>query len=191
MFEFCMLEIKGIQFFFIEKEIMRSLRDEKSFLSKRFDPTDLYYLPGTKSFHHYTPISTEEIGVKRVSTDQEYEFIFNFKTGKYREETEIGSSPTQQPTISISGGEYVVCMCEGKRRVGVVMSINDEEKEAKIRFMYPPLPTTSLSWPSRIVECNVPLLRILMELTPPISTTSSGRSYSVTSDDLEKINALH
>ena len=35
------------------------------------------------------------------------------------------------------------------------------------------------------------LFRILMELTPPISTTSSGHSYSVTSDDLEKINALH
>ena len=100
---------------------MRSLRVEKSFLSKRFEPTDLYYLPGTKLFHYYTPISTEEIGVKRVSTDQEYEFIFNFKTGQYREENEITISPAQ-PTISISGGEYVVCMCEVKRRVGVVMS---------------------------------------------------------------------
>ena len=169
---------------------MRSLRDEKSFLSKRFEPTDLYYLPGTKSFHHYTPISTKEMGVKRVSTDQDFEFIFNFKTGQYREENEIRSSPAQ-PTISISGGEYVVYMCEGKRRVGVVMSVDDEEKEAKIRFMHPPLPTTSLSWPSQIAECNVPLLCILMELSPPISTTSSGRSYSFTSDDLEKIKALH
>ena len=130
------------------------------------------------------------MGVKRVSTDQEFEFIFNFKTGRYREENEITSSPVQ-PTISISGGEYVVCMFQGKHRVGVVMSVDDEEKEAKIRFMHPPLPTTSLSWPSRIAECNVPLLRILMELSPPTSTTSSGRSYSVASDDLEKIEALY
>ena len=144
MLEFCTLKIKDIEFFFIEKEVMRSLRDEKSFLSKRFGPTDLYYLPGTKSFHYYTPISTEEIGVKRVSTDQEYEFIFNFKTGQYREENEITSTPAQ-PTISISGGEYMVCMCEGKRSVGVVMSVDDKEKEAKIRFMHPLLPTTSLS----------------------------------------------
>ena len=36
-------------------------------------------------------------------------------------------------------------MCEGKHRVGVVMLVDDEKKEAKIRFMHPPLPTTSLS----------------------------------------------
>ena len=96
-----------------------------------------------------------------------------------------------QPTISLTGGEYVVCMCEGKHRVGVVMLIDDEKKEAKIQFMQPPLPTTSLTWPSRIAECNVPLLRILLELNTPISTTSSGRSYSLTSDDLEKIEALY
>ena len=87
------------------------------------------------------------------------------------------SSPAQ-PTISISGGEYVVCMCEGKHRVGVVMLVDGEKKEAKIRFMHPPYPTTSLTWPSRIAEYNVPLLRIMLELNPPISRTSSGRSYS-------------
>ena len=189
MFEFCTLEIKGIEFYFIEKEDMRLLRDENSFLSKRFDPTNLYYLPGTKSFHHFTPLSTEEMGVKRVSTDQQFEFIFNFKTGKYREENKIMDS-LAQPTISLSGGEYVVCMCEGKHRVGVVMLIDNEKKEAKVQFMQPPLPTTSLTWPSRIAECNVPLLRILLELNTPISTTSSGRSYSLTSVDLEKIEAL-
>ena len=133
---------------------MRSLQDEKSFLSKQFDPTNLYYLPGTISFHHFTLISTEEMGVKRVSTYQQLKFIFNFKTGKNREENKIMDSPAQ-PTISLSEGEYVVCMCEGKHRVGVVMWIDDETKEAKIQFMQPPLPTTSLTWPSRIAECNV------------------------------------
>ena len=90
-----MVDIKGIEFFFIEKEVMRTLRDEKLFLVKRFEPTHLYYLPGTKTFHHFTPISTNAIGVKRVSTDQEFEFIFNFKTGQYRVENKIMSSPAQ------------------------------------------------------------------------------------------------
>ena len=82
-------------------------------------------------------------------------------------------------------------MCEGKHRVGVVMLVDGEKKEAKIRFMHPPLPTTFLTWPSRIAEYNVPLLRIMMELNPPISRTSCGRSYSVTSDDIEKMQALY
>ena len=60
-----------------------------------------------------------------------------------REENTIMDS-LAQPTISLSGGEYVVCMCEGKHRVGVVMLV-DDKKEAKIQFMHPPLPTTSLS----------------------------------------------
>ena len=106
-------------------EVMRTHRDEKSFFAKRFELTRLYYLPGTKTFHHFTPISTNAIGVKRVSTDQEFEFTFNFKTGQYRVENKIMSSPAQ-PTISISGGEYLVCMCEGKHRVGVVMLVDDE-----------------------------------------------------------------
>ena len=52
MFDFCVNEIKGISFYFIEKEEMAILRQENSFLQKHFDPENLYYVPGTKSFHH-------------------------------------------------------------------------------------------------------------------------------------------
>ena len=190
MFEFCTMEIQGIEFVFIKKEDMIMLRDDNSFLHKRFDPTNLYYLPGTKSFHHFTPLSTDEVGVKTVSTDTEFEFIFNFKTGQYRDENQVAVSHAQ-PTRNIGGGEYVVCRFEEKLRIGVVMSVDDPEKVAKVRFMHPPLPSNSLSWQSRIVEFDVPLLRILLEISPPIATTSSGRSYAVTQVDLQKIEALY
>ena len=183
MFEFCTTETKGIEFFF--KEVMVSLRDEKSFLSKRFDPTNLYYLPGTQSFHHYTPISTKEMGVKRVSTDDSFEFIFNFETGTYREEN-AASGPTHPP-VRVSGGEYVLCTYEGKQRIGVVMSIDDDEKEANIQFMHPALPSKSFYWPTRTDKCDVPLLCISMELSPPSATTSTGRTYTIAADDLKRI----
>ena len=84
-----------------------------------------------------------------------------------------------------------MCRFEEKLRIGVVMSVDDPEKVAKVRFMHPPLPSNSLSWQSRIVEFDVPLLRILLEISPPIATTSSGRSYAVTQVDLQKIEALY
>ena len=187
MFEFCSTEIKGIEFFFISKEIMISLRDETSFLSKRFDPSNLYYLPGTKSFHHYTPVSTKEIGVKRVSTDRSFEFIFNFEAGSYRNENAYASVPVAQPAIKLSGGEYVLCKYEGKQRVGVVLSVDDDAREASIQFMHPPLPSKSFYWAARIDRCDIPFPLISMELSPPTATTSSGRTYALAADDLRKV----
>ena len=58
MFEFCTMEVQGIEFVFIKKEDMIMLLDENSFLHKQFDPTNLYYLPCTESLHHFTPLST-------------------------------------------------------------------------------------------------------------------------------------
>ena len=124
--------------------------------------------------------------VKRVSTDTTFEFFFDFKTGQYREVSEIESSPAQAPrqaALTLSGGEYVVPNFQAKHRIRVVISIDDGEKEALVRFMSPPLPTNSLYWPSREVECSVPLLHILLELSSPIVTSSSGRIYKVTADD--------
>ena len=46
MYEFCVSEIKGIVFTFIDKEEMNLLRQEGSFLSKRFNPRDFILYPG-------------------------------------------------------------------------------------------------------------------------------------------------
>ena len=77
MFNFCVSEIKGIEFTFTQKKYVNLFKAEDSFLAKCFDPTNLHYIPGTKYFSHYTPISKGKIGAKRVSTDQQIEFIKN------------------------------------------------------------------------------------------------------------------
>ena len=78
MIMFCSSEITGINYYFIEKDDTTSLREDGSFLKEHFNPEKLYYLPGTKSIHHFVPISSKEIGMKRVSTDANFEFNFQF-----------------------------------------------------------------------------------------------------------------
>ena len=46
------------------------------------------------------------MGVKMVSTDEKFEFFFNFKTGQYRDEED---GEVLNAAISVNGGEYVVC----------------------------------------------------------------------------------
>ena len=77
-FNFCVSEIKGIEFTFTQKKYVNLFQVEDSFLAKCFDPTNLHhYIPGTKYFCHYTPISNGKIGAKRVSTDPQIEIIKN------------------------------------------------------------------------------------------------------------------
>ena len=62
------------------------------------------------------------MGVKRVSTDTTFEFFFDFKSGQYREVSEIESSPAQA-ALNLGGGEYVVCNFQAKHCVGTGLEI--------------------------------------------------------------------
>ena len=146
-------------------------------LTKRFNPENLYYLTGTKSFHHFVPISCDKIGVKRVSTDTNFEFTFNFKSGTF------GEGEVSNNEVVVNGGEYVVCMYGTKLWIGVVISVDETERDCLIRFMHPSLPSNSFFWPS-VDECHVPLNKIFLEIDALVSTSSSGRNYFIHPDDI-------
>ena len=73
MFKFCNEEIKGIKFKFISKETMEVTRAS---LKTRF--LDAKTVPGTRSYHHFVPLSGSCIGTKRTLTDEEYALKFDF-----------------------------------------------------------------------------------------------------------------
>ena len=90
-------------FSFCANAEMTTLRQGDPFRSSRFNPENLYYFPGTKSIHHFVQISCDEIGVRRVSTDRNYEFTFNFKSGSF------GKGEVSNNEVVAIGEEYVVC----------------------------------------------------------------------------------
>ena len=67
MYEFCKSDTHGINFMYTSKEEMDSVREN---LSERFD--DVFAVPGTRSFHQFTPLGECSVGAKRCSKDKEY-----------------------------------------------------------------------------------------------------------------------
>ena len=74
---------------------------------------------------------------------------------------------------------------------GVVLTVNDEEKDAVIRLMHPVLPSNMFYWPRCHDEPHIPLLnKIMMEINPLNAATWSGRNYTVHPDDLQEIQSF-
>ena len=59
MFEFCVEEIKGIDFLFLKNQEIGNIRVNMEERYKRADT-----VPGTRSFHQFIPISDSIIGAK-------------------------------------------------------------------------------------------------------------------------------
>ena len=71
--EFCVEEIKGIDFLFLKNQEIGNIRVNMEERYKRADT-----VPGTRSFHQFIPISDSIIGAKYVSDDQYYAVLFDF-----------------------------------------------------------------------------------------------------------------
>ena len=73
MFEYCESDIKGINFIKVSKEDIAPVRQ---MLSTRFESGKT--IPGTRSFHHFSPLSEGEVTYKRVSDDEVVAGTFKF-----------------------------------------------------------------------------------------------------------------
>ncbi len=123
MFKFYNGEIKGIHFKFISKETMEVTREK---LKTRF--LDAKTIPGTRSYHHFVPLSSSCIGTKRASIDEQYASKFDFAM-------EVG-----QLQISPSLNSFTICLYDGEYWIGLIEEIDSAQKDIKIKFMHPKCP---------------------------------------------------
>ena len=128
MFEFCVEEIKGIDFLFSKNQGIGNIRVNMKERYKRADT-----VPGTRSFHQFIPISDSIIGAKYVSDDQYHavQFVFNIVHL-------LGPGDTLSPS------QFVVCLYDRQYWVGIIMEVSTENLDVKVKFMHPKLPTPSL-----------------------------------------------
>ena len=178
MFEFCVAEIKGINFSFLKNQEICKIWVNMEERYKRADT-----VPGTRSFHQFIPISDSIIGAKYVSDDQYHavQFVFNIVHL-------LGPGDTLSPS------QFVVCLYDRQYWVGIMMEVSTENLDVKIKFMHPKLPTPSLKWPS----CddlgwalNVHVCRVV---SPPELSSQTARMYYFNTSECEKIEktiALH
>ena len=132
MFEFCEVEIKGINFLFLKnKEIGNMILN----MEERYKRSDT--VPRTRSFHQFIPISDSIIGAKFVPDDQYYAVQFDFNIVNL-----LGPGDTLSPS------QFVVCLYDRQYWVGIIMEVSTENLGGNVKFMHPKLPTASLKWTS-------------------------------------------
>ncbi|KAG1682443.1 RING finger protein 10 [Nymphon striatum] len=132
-------------------------------------------VPGTRSYHHYTPISTTEISYKRTS---EHEFEQHFNLSKA---VQVINDDAPLPNLN----DFVACRYDTFWWVGIVDEIEAEKKDFKIKFMHPHGPSKRFSWPERDDSCWVPIKNMIAVIGVP--TTRSGRIYEIDIDDFNKV----
>lgn len=173
MFDFCKTHIQGIDFFLIKSEDLNMLRENmKERLS--FAKT----IPGTRSYHQFTPISPSVIVAKKVSEDLDYAIHFDFKLITIEDE------------IPIQLAKFIVCTYDDKHWLGMVMEIDRDNADVQVKFMHPHLPSTSFKWPVRDDICWVPKPNILYVINAPVLQTVTGRNYQLEKNDIGKIQEL-
>ena len=108
-------------------------------LKERF--SSVTTLLGTRSFHHFVPLSESVMAAKWVSEDHVYAIEFDLIRGM---KSKPGNS-SADPKLS----DFVVCAYDEKHWIGIVDAIDEEHDDIKIKFMHPCYPCSKvvqLAW---------------------------------------------
>ena len=172
VFHCCKESVQGINVFLITTEEMEVARKQ---LKERF--SSVTTLPGTRSFHHFVPLSESVMAAKWVSEDQVYAIEFDLIRGM---KSKPGNS-SADPKLS----DFVVCAHDEKHWIGIVDAIDEEHDDIKVKFMHPCYPARSYNWPGRDDFCFVPNVNVLCIIGAPVTLT--GRQYKLNDEDIDTI----
>ena len=115
MFNFCEDNIEGINFIYFSKDEVNATRAK---FSKRF-------IPGTRSFGKFIPITPYEIGVKFCNEDQDICQTHN-----------SGNHVSVPVSLNLKVLEYVCCTYSKNLWVSLITDIDMEEKDPAIKFLH-------------------------------------------------------
>ena len=147
---------------------------KKKKLKDRF--VNAYTIPGTRNFQQFDPLGDLKIATKRCSEDREIALVHSFVPN------------TTVAAIKVLHFEFVCCLYEKQRWIGMVQDINKEEADVAVKFMLPNGPSASFKWPSRDDICWVPNTHIICKIHIPL--TDTGRTYHLSEDNVKKITEV-
>ncbi len=172
IFEYCELNIKGVKFMKVTKIDMTPIRP---MLFSRFENGKT--IPGTRSYHHFSPLSEGEVSYKRVSEDEA-------EAGKFKFFDTV--MPDQVSNVKIM--EFIACQYDSFWWVGLVQEIDQEQEDILVKFMHPHGPSLYFTWPTRDDQCWVPFDMFICRVDTPDTTT--GRTYKISESDYTRIISL-
>ena len=149
----------------------------REMLSERFSRAKT--IPGTRSFHQFIPPSSRGIARKRISENIDYSLKF---------ESEQVQQVLSLSMVSI--GRFMLCTYDGHKWVGIASQVGTAHKDIEIKFLHPPCPTTSYTWPRREDIYWVPITNTLCLLQTSSLNTATGRQYCLHNDDKKYIQDI-
>ena len=167
-------EISNITFFFVSKDTIKATIPEQENRFSKFRK-----IPGMRSFHSFKPITEENmIHAKRYSNAELFDQFLVFKTAGKAEVISV-----------LSPGQYVAAVYDNKWWLGMILQVDNEHDDYKIRFLHPAGPSPTFHWPQFDDECYIVRDHILLSIAP-LNASSYGRQYTLPGKTEAEINNL-
>ena len=171
--KYCNEASSEIVFCTILKEDMLSFREK---MKERYKYGST--VPGTRSCHFFEPTEPYKIRAKFVAVDPVFSVMHSFE------------HPLQfirADTIkSLKPMDYITCIYDNFWWLALVEEINKEEKDVTCKFMTPHGLSEQFRWPNKDDFAYVPFTSILEKVSTPNIISSSGRNFSISSEDMTK-----
>ena len=183
MFDFCVENIPGIQFFHVPMDDVASCEDE---LKPRFNQAQT--IKGTLQFHRFVPASQTTMRVYKLSqqTNPPDLVAVQGQQGPLCDEDE-GSADDDVPLV-VRPQNFACCSYDNVPWIGLVEEVSEEFGDYKIKFMHPHGPAKTFYWPSRDDCCWIPESDLHCVISAPFLKSSSTRNYSISHNDLARIS---
>ena len=134
-------------------------------------------MPGTRKYHKFVPVNSQQIKAFHISSDNEGEI-------KYV----TSSTNIIINSIDIKVGSYVVCMYNGQKFVGFVESYSNEFDDYFINFLTPKGLSTYYAFPNAKDCCNIITEQIIGVLScPELKAGTSRVQYKFKNKELKKL----
>ncbi|XP_071944232.1 uncharacterized protein [Antedon mediterranea] len=179
MFDYCVKNIPGINFFHVGIDEVSTVEKE---IKPRFNLAQT--IKGTLQYHRFVPVSLAQMQVYKLSTQINPPDVVVIQES-FSDENEIVADT--QPTI-IRLQNFVCCSYDGVPWIGLVVDVSEEFGDYQIKFMHPHGPAKTFYWPSKEDCCWIPESNVHCIIASPFIKSSSTRNYSISQNDRHNIS---
>ena len=168
---FCSTSFEDILFYMIRKDEMSPIREK---LNERYKLGNT--VEGTRSLHHFHPLSTTKIQAKYLSVETNYSISHSFLQSDEDEHKEF--------IASLKINDYITCIYGDYWWLARIIEIDSDEKDVLCSFMHPHGYAENFYFPKKD-EVYVPFSKILLKVETPKILSSSARHYSITKKEIQ------
>ena len=86
-------------------------------------------------------------------------------------------------------GKYIAAMHDDKWWLGMVLEVDDENEDYKVRFLHPAGQSPTFYWPQFKDECYIIRRKVLLPIAP-LNASSSRRQYTLPKETQSEIKKI-